>query len=136
MSRPFLKLDENLIKELAGIGCTTPEIASILNCGKDTIERNYAHCLEAGRANVRMSIRREQYHVAMDREHKGQVTMLVWLGKILCDQWEVKSFLSKLPSELLRDEIERRDAENADEAKPAIPAIDLSDRVKAIKGQS
>lgn len=108
MSKPFLKLDEKLIEELAGLACTVEDIARICKCSKDTLERRYMENLELGRANTRMSIRREQYTVAMDKEHKSQATMLIWLGKILCEQSEVQAFLSKLSDETLAGELRRR----------------------------
>jgi hypothetical protein len=135
MARPHLKLDEKLIEELAGVGCTVPDIARICDCSNDTIERNYGEALERGRANTRASIRRKQFEIAMNDEHKGQATMLVWLGKILCDQWEAKTFLSKMPDDLLQGELDRRRELQAAMIKPAVQAIDLSERVKAIKGE-
>lgn len=108
MSRPFLKLDENLIKELAGLACTVEEIARICDCSKDTLERNYRDALEFGRAHTRLSIRRKQFEIAMNDEHKSQGTMLVWLGKQLCSQRDFKVDLSDLTDEMLASEVRRR----------------------------
>lgn len=79
-------LNEALIFDLASICCTVDEISKILKCSKDTIERRYMHILEEGRAQAKQSLRRKQFQVAMDDEHKGQTTMLVWLGKQLLEQ--------------------------------------------------
>lgn len=75
--RPRKELDEKLLEELASIGCTTPEMATILDVSEDTLERNFAGILKKGRANLDMSLRRKQVNVA----NTGNVTMLIWLGK-------------------------------------------------------
>lgn len=75
--RPRKELDEKLLEELATIGCTTPEMATILDVSEDTLERNFAGILKKGRANLDMSLRRKQVNVA----NTGNVTMLIWLGK-------------------------------------------------------
>ena len=77
MGRPFLELDEEMIGRLASIHCSVDEIASILECGRDTIYRNYMHVVEAGRAKGRMGLRRRQWEVA----NEGNPTLLIWLGK-------------------------------------------------------
>lgn len=77
MGRPFLKLDEEMIGRLASIHCSVDEIASIMECGRDTIYRNYMHIVEAGRAKGRMGLRRRQWEVA----NEGNPTLLIWLGK-------------------------------------------------------
>lgn len=134
MSRPFLKLDEKLIKELAGLGCTVDDIARVCDCSNDTLQRHYMHCLEVGRADAKVSIRRKQFQVAMDDEHKSQGTMLIWLGKVIAEQWETNAFLSKLPLDALLLEIDRRQRAVIEAPKQAVTMIDLKDRVKVIKG--
>lgn len=84
VGRPALNLDEMLIEELAGIGCTMIEIAKICKCSVDTLERNFADVIENGRENFKMSIRRAQYRAATEGSKKGEhlnPTMLIWLGK-------------------------------------------------------
>lgn len=75
-------LDEKKIIELASILCTSEEIATIMDCSKDLLERRYMHCLKKGRANGRMSVRRQQFRLLME----GNATMGVWLGKIILGQ--------------------------------------------------
>jgi len=79
--RPRLELDTDLLAELAGIQCTLDEMASILGCSVDTLQRHeeFAAIIAAGRVQGRMSVRRTQYALAMS----GDKTMLIWLGK----QW-------------------------------------------------
>lgn len=82
MARPKLKLDAGTIERLAAIACTTQEIADVLECSPDTIERRFAGCLKKGRATARTSLRRMQWKAA----EKGNATLLIWLGKQLLGQ--------------------------------------------------
>lgn len=84
MARPRLVIDEDQVKKLAAIQCSNEEMASVLNCSKDTLERRYAAIIKDGRASGRMSLKRKQYEVAMS----GNVGMLIWLGKQYLDQSE------------------------------------------------
>lgn len=75
--RPKLKIDPKLVESLAHIGCTTPEIAAIVDCSEDTLERRFAGVMRKGRHNMKSSLRRMQYKSA----EAGNVTMQIWLGK-------------------------------------------------------
>lgn len=88
VGRPKVELDVELIERLSSVMCTTEDIARVCRCSKDTLERNYMEQMEYGRANARCSVRRKQYDVAMNDEHKAQGTMLVWLGKTELKQRE------------------------------------------------
>lgn len=80
------QLDEKHMLSLAQVGCTNEEIASHFDCSEDTIERRYAGILKKGRAQLRMSLRRSQVKKAL----AGDNTMLIWLGKILLGQKEIR----------------------------------------------
>jgi hypothetical protein len=82
VARPRLKIDSKLVKSLAGIHCTTEEIAIVCGVSKDTIERRCMKELEAGRAEGRASLRRLQWAQAQ----KGNTAMLIWLGKQILGQ--------------------------------------------------
>lgn len=82
MARPFKKLDERQIKELAKIQCTMIEIAAVMGCSVDTLERNYAEIIKSAREEGKSSLRRAQYKKALE----GNATMLIWLGKHYLDQ--------------------------------------------------
>lgn len=82
--RPRIELDRDQIMRMASCMCTVEEIAYVMGCSKDTIERNYMDVLEEGRAKGRASLRRKQYEVAMT----GDKSMLIWLGKQLLGQSE------------------------------------------------
>lgn len=82
MARPRKAIDLATLEKLAAINCSHAEMASVLGCSSDTLERNYAAVIKKGRAQGRMSLKRKQYEVAMT----GNVTMLIWLGKQMLDQ--------------------------------------------------
>lgn len=80
-----IEVDWDTFDKLCQIQCTKAEIASVLGCSEDTIERrvkeeyevtfavHYTNRAAGGRA----ALRRKQFEVAM----KGSVPMLIWLGK-------------------------------------------------------
>lgn len=85
MARPIKhKLDVEMLKKLASIHCTNDEIASVMGCQTSVLERRYAGILKCARDNGKMSLKRKQFELAMN----GNVTMLIWLGKILLGQRE------------------------------------------------
>lgn len=102
MARPRIKLDDSLIEELAGIACTIQDIATFCHCSKDTIERHYMEAVTKGRVKTQVSLRRKQFQVAMNDEHKNQGTMLVWLGRALLGQTDklVLDPLASVPPQL------------------------------------
>lgn len=71
-----------LIEDLSSIMCTEEEIATIIGVGLDTLhnsdnEELFRNAIKRGRTAGKQSLRREQYKLAM----KGNVKMLIWLGK-------------------------------------------------------
>lgn len=80
--RPQIALNEEQIRELARIQCTNTEIAAVMRCSQDTIERRFAGIIKEAREEGKSSLRRAQYQAAM----KGNSAMLIWLGKHLLDQ--------------------------------------------------
>jgi hypothetical protein len=85
---PMIELDARVVEELASIGATKEEIAAVLGCSVNTLQRRAKDnwevkvALETGRAKGRASLRRLQWNQAK----KGNTTMLLWLGKQLLDQ--------------------------------------------------
>lgn len=82
MPRPRKQIDPAKVKKLASFGLSTAEIAAVLDCSHDTIERRHKDSLKGGRERRNASLKRKQYEVAMD----GNPTMLIWLGKQYLDQ--------------------------------------------------
>jgi hypothetical protein len=77
MGRPELDIDPRQVELLASAFCTNEEIAAKLGCSSDTLTRRYAESLQKGRDNAKASLRVKQWEVA----RKGNVPMLIWLGK-------------------------------------------------------
>lgn len=100
--RPKLVFDAATVGRLASIDCTMSEIAAVLGCSVDTLERNYAEVIRAGREKGTASLKRKQVEVAM----KGNTMMLIWLGKQRLGQREkTESFHSwKNPFDQMTDE--------------------------------
>ena len=75
-------LDTKQVEQLAGFGCTDTEIASFFDISRTTLERNYEHYLTKGREEGKIRLRQYQWSAAK----KGNVAMLIWLGKQLLGQ--------------------------------------------------
>lgn len=71
------KIDPDTVEKLAAIGCTQEEIATVVGCSRETINRRFKKPIAAGHDRLRMSLRRWQYEKAKE----GSVPMLIWLGK-------------------------------------------------------
>jgi AraC-like DNA-binding protein len=54
------------------------EMAAVLNCSPDTLQRRFAAVIEKGRERGKSSLKRAQWKKAVD---EGNPTMLIWLGK-------------------------------------------------------
>jgi len=75
-------LDTKQVEQLAGYGCTDTEIASFFDISRTTLERNYEHYLTKGREEGKIRLRQYQWASAK----KGNVAMLIWLGKQMLGQ--------------------------------------------------
>lgn len=78
-----------LVENLARIGCTEEEIATILEASVDTLMNKnnkelFREAIKKGQAECKQSLRRLQFKAAQN----GNVTMLIWLGKQLLGQSE------------------------------------------------
>ena len=82
--RPRLIIDKDLLEQLAKIQCTMEEIAAVLGCSVDTLERNFADVIKKGKDEGKASLRRLQWKGAQD----GKPAMLIWLGKQVLAQKE------------------------------------------------
>lgn len=91
--RPVKNLDEELIFRLSTIHCTMKEIAAILGCSIDTLERRYLDIIEAGRQMGKMSLRRAMYANALS----GNATMQIWLSKQELGMRDKHEILADLP---------------------------------------
>lgn len=87
MARPKIEIDANEVYKLAQLGCKNEEIASWFNCSAQTIETRFQPEIDKGKAELRMSLRRWQLSAAQ----KGNVAMLIWLGKQMLGQRDVQA---------------------------------------------
>lgn len=80
-----ITVDPQQVVELAKIGCTTQEIAVIVRCSVDTLDKRFSKEMEEGRTDMKEKLRRAQFKLAL----AGNVTMLIWLGKQMLKQTDV-----------------------------------------------
>ena len=91
MGRTAKRFDLKQVEQLGAIQCTYEEVAAVLGCSADTIARRmkrsktFKEALERGQQTGKASLRRLQWEAAK----KGNVTMLIWLGKNLLGQTDV-----------------------------------------------
>ncbi len=93
MGNKLLPIDSNQVRKLAGMACTHEEIAHIVGCCRDTLEKRFPAELKEGGEEVSISIKRKQFKVALEDEN---VTMLIWLGKQYADQSDKREIESKV----------------------------------------
>lgn len=83
MARAKIQLCEDDVKDLAKIGCTYQEIASIVGCSVDTLVRQYKEVIQSGHEDMKASLRRQRLAIALNPEHKQQAAMLIFLSKVI-----------------------------------------------------
>ena len=85
MARPKkYDIDKDLVEKLASFGCTDTEIASFFGCDRSLITKSYSQFLTKGRDKGKIRLRQMQWKAA----DKGNVSMLIWLGKQILGQTE------------------------------------------------
>ena len=82
MARPRKKIDPLQVEQLAMIGCPNSEIAGILGCDEAILCRRFDRAIRKGQLRRNIALRRKMYELAM----RGNVRMLVWLGKLCLAQ--------------------------------------------------
>lgn len=90
MARPRKELDFDALAKLCAILCTKDEICAFFNIDEKTLSARiqeeygmgFSDYYKKASADGTMSLRRKQFEVAM----KGNVTMLIWLGKNILKQ--------------------------------------------------
>lgn len=90
--RPRIEVDKAKFEKLCGIQCTLEEIASVLDCSEDTIQRwcmreyheNFAVVHKKFSGVGKMSLRRAQFKMA-----EKSASMAIWLGKQYLGQKDV-----------------------------------------------
>ena len=104
MGRPEKQIDGEQVRKLAMLACTPTEIATVVNCSTDTLERRFSEQIRAGREQGKVSLRRKQWELAM----AGDRAMLIWLGKQILGQTERQEVTGKDGAPLTFVEIAER----------------------------
>lgn len=103
MGRPRIELDQQTFEGLCEIQCTLQEIAGVLRCSEDTIERwckrtygeKFAETYKKFSAVGKMSLRRYQFKLA-----EKSTAMAIWLGKQYLGQRDIINVESKTDGKL------------------------------------
>ena len=83
MARPKkYNIDTEQVEKLAGLGCTNVEIASFFGCDESLIRKSYSEYIVKGREKGKIRLSQLQ----MKEAQKGNVAMLIWLGKQVLGQ--------------------------------------------------
>jgi len=99
MGRPKIEIDIDLLDKYCAIMCTAEEISNLFECSTDTLNRfcndkfdcTFAVYYKRKSALGKRSLRRWQYGAA----EKGNVTMLIWLGKQYLGQSDKQSYINE-----------------------------------------
>ena len=78
LGRPRLKIDINILANLAQIGWPDYEIAKILNISPRTLSRNYAEFIDENREKGKASLRKKMWDKALKKDN---TMMQIWLSK-------------------------------------------------------
>jgi hypothetical protein len=76
--RPKLQLDREQIARLAELHCNKREIAFVMGCSVDTLDRHHKTDIERGQAQGKIKLRRAMFRNAVE---KDQPVMQIWLSK-------------------------------------------------------
>lgn len=80
MKRGYAKplfLSPEQIEQLAAVGCTDEDIATVAGVSASYVKKHFRAELDRGRAGLRNGLRRRQ----VERANEGSDAMLIWLGK-------------------------------------------------------
>ena len=80
--RPKKELDREQVYKLALMHCSMQEMADFFKVDVKTIRTNNSQEITKGKAEGKIRLRKKQFEVA----EKGNVSMLIWLGKQVLSQ--------------------------------------------------
>jgi len=113
MARPKKEIDKREFEKLCSLQCTKEETCSWFDLTDKTLERwckeeykvGFSEVFSIKRGLGKISLRRSQWQVA----EKGNVTMLIWLGKQYLDQKEPRyeaDIITNGASQIMKDLLE------------------------------
>ena len=78
VGRPKAKVDVEILKNLASIGCPTYEIASVMNVSARTLKRNFAEIIDQYKERGKASLIKKMYDKAVKKDN---TMMQIFLSK-------------------------------------------------------
>jgi len=78
IGRPKKEVDIKILGNLASIGCTIEECASVMGVSARTLRRNYAEIIDQNREKGKASLRKKMFDKAIK---KDSTPMQIWLSK-------------------------------------------------------
>lgn len=76
--KPKAVVDLELVYNLAKLHCTNREIAHLVGCHVDTLQKRFHDLLDKGRDDGKMTLRRSMWDLALNGKNP---TMMIWLSK-------------------------------------------------------
>ena len=76
--RPKIQLDGDQIRRLAELQCSRGEIAYVMKCSVDTLDRHHKADINQGKAQGKIKLRRAMYRNAVEKDN---AVMQIWLSK-------------------------------------------------------
>ena len=67
--RPRLQIDTDMLRKLAELQCSYPEMAYVLGCHRDTLRNNYKDIIEEGKSKGKIKLRRAMFRNATENHH-------------------------------------------------------------------
>jgi hypothetical protein len=78
IGRPKKEVDVKILGNLASIGCTIEECASVMGVSARTLRRNYAEIIDQNREKGKASLRKKMFDKAIKKDN---TPMQIWLSK-------------------------------------------------------
>jgi len=78
IGRPKKEVDVKILGNLASIGCTIEECASVMGVSARTLRRNYAEIIDQNKEKGKASLRKKMFDKAIKKDNTH---MQIWLSK-------------------------------------------------------
>ena len=78
VGRPNKEVDPKILGNLASIGCTIEECASVMGVSARTLRRNYAEIIDQHKEKRKASLRKKMFDKAIKKDNTH---MQIWLSK-------------------------------------------------------
>jgi hypothetical protein len=109
MARPKIVIDSAVVETLAKVGATNCEIADHFMVDEGTIRKRFSDLLAKARSTRKIKLREMQWKLA----EKGNLGMMIWLGKQELGQSEKVEQKIQSHSTVLTAEVTQKKLEDA-----------------------